>query len=91
MHSISRTAAGLTIILTALALTSFPGHLAAQGLPADTGSHTPVSLWFIGVVVLAVALAYGIMRNRNRTHAEKRTTDEATKTLYAREERDRAK
>ena len=68
-----------------------PDNLAAQGLPVETGSHLPVALWFIGAVILGLALAYGIMRNRRRTIAEKRVTDQATKSLYAEEERDRAK
>jgi hypothetical protein len=41
--------------------------------------------------MLGLALAYGIMRNTRRTIAEKRVTDQATKSLYAEEERDRAK
>ncbi|NOJ46031.1 cytochrome c-type biogenesis protein CcmH [Bradyrhizobium sp. WSM 1744] len=47
----------------------------------------PVALWFIGAAVLGLALAYGIMRNRRRTRAEKQITEEATKDLYAREKR----
>jgi hypothetical protein len=77
------------IALAALVLPMVPDNLAAQGLPVETGSHLPVALWFIGAVILGLALAYGIMRNRRRTAAEKRVTDQATKKLYAEEERDR--
>jgi len=34
-------------------------------------------------------LAYGIIRNRSRTRAEKQITEQATKSRYAEEERDR--
>jgi hypothetical protein len=61
----------------------------AQGLPVETGSHLPVALWFIGAAVLGLVLAYGIMRNRSRTRAEKHITDQATKKAYAQENRDR--
>jgi hypothetical protein len=94
MFPISRPALAAmraTLILTLVGLTASPSRLAAQGLPVETGSHKAVALWFIGAVVLGLALAYGIMRNRSRTRAQKQATDEATKTLYAREERDRAK
>ena len=69
-------------------LVLFPDNLAAQGLPVETASHIPVALWFIGAGILGVVLAYGIMRNRKRTAAEKRMTESATKTLYAEERRD---
>lgn len=80
-----------TIVLTLFALTVSSTDLAAQGQPVQTASQIPVALWVVGVVVLALVIAYGIMRNRTRTRAEKQTTDDATKTLYAREEHDRAK
>jgi hypothetical protein len=79
------------IILALFALLSFPNKLAAQGLPVETGSHIPVALWFIGAALLGLALAYGIMRNRSRTRAEKRVTEQATKNLYAEEERARVR
>lgn len=75
------------VALVVLAL--FPADLAAQGLPVETGSHFPVALWFIGVAVLGLAIAYGIMRNRSRTRAEKHITEKATKNAYAEENRDR--
>ena len=65
-----------------------PHELAAQGLPVRTGSHVPVWLWFIGSGILGLAIAYGIIRTRNRTRAEKATTEQATKTLYAKEDHD---
>jgi hypothetical protein len=88
MFSISsggRTTAKLAATLAALTL--FPGSLAAQGQPVETASHLPVALWFIGAGVLGLVLAYGIMRNRRRTRAEKQITEQATKDLYAREKR----
>ena len=78
-----------TVILALSALIFIPGNLAAQGLPVETGSHLPVALWFVGAVVLGLAIAYGIMRNRSRTRAEKQITEQATKNNYAEEERDR--
>ncbi|WP_171708450.1 hypothetical protein [Bradyrhizobium archetypum] len=85
MSSISYVERKLPAIL--MLLTLFPGKLAAQGQPVETASHLPVALWFIGAAVLGLALAYGIMRNRRRTRAEKQITEEATKDLYAREKR----
>lgn len=74
-----------------LALLAFPGDLAAQGLPTETGSHLPVALWFVGAVVLGLVMAYGILRNRRRTRAEKQITEQATKSRYAEQERDRVR
>ena len=54
----------------------------AQGQPVKTGSHWPIGLVFAGVAVLGVVLAYGIMRNRSRTRAEKQLTEEATAKSY---------
>ena len=64
-----------------------PHELAAQGLPVRTGSHVPVWLWFIGSGILGLAIGYGIVRTRNRTRVEKATTEQATKDLYAKEDR----
>jgi hypothetical protein len=87
MYSISsgEHAAKLASILALFAF--LPGEVAAQGQPVETGSHLPVAMWFIGAGVLGLVLAYGIMRNRRRTRAEKATTEQATKDLYARENR----
>lgn len=50
------------------------------------------SLWLIlltlGVVVLGLAMAYGIRKNSQRSVTEKRVTEAATKREYAREDRD---
>ena len=81
-------AARFTALLTLLIL--LPGELAAQGpqgQPVENASHFPVMLLFVGAGVLGLVLAYGIMRNRRRTRAEKRLTEQATKDLYARENR----
>jgi hypothetical protein len=88
MFSISYGVRIASILAVALMLlTSFPGKLAAQGQPVETASHMPVALWFIGAAVLGVVLAYGIMRNRRRTRAEKQMTEQATRDLYGRENR----
>jgi hypothetical protein len=58
-----------------------PSKLAAHGLAVETGSHLPVALWFIGAVILGLPIATGIVRNTQRTRAEKQVTDQATKNL----------
>ncbi|QHO71301.1 hypothetical protein ACH79_00250 [Bradyrhizobium sp. CCBAU 051011] len=77
-------------ILALLILAFLPDKLAAQGLPVETGSHVSVALLFAGAIVLGLVIAYGITRNRSRTRSEKQITEQATKDLYVREERDRA-
>lgn len=79
------------IFIAGLGFFVFPDNVAAQGRPVETGSHMPVALWFIGAGILGLALAYGVIRNRRRTIAEKRVTDQATKSLYAEEERSQAR
>jgi hypothetical protein len=76
-------------VLALFTVLFFPDNLAAQGQPVETGSHMPVALWFIGAGVLGLVIAYGIMRNRTRTRAEKQITEQATKNLYSKENRDR--
>jgi hypothetical protein len=49
----------------------------------------PVALLFVGAGVLGLVLAYGILRNRTRSSAEKQVSEEATKDLYVKENRDR--
>ena len=63
----------------------------AQGLPVNTGSHIPVAIWFVGAGVLGLVMAYGILRTRNRTRAEKQVTEQATRQLYANEGREEAR
>jgi hypothetical protein len=75
----------VTIAVAALSL----GDAAAQGQPVHTGSSIPVYLWFIGAGILGLAIAYGILRNRGRTRAEKQLTENATKDVYQAEERKR--
>ena len=79
------------IMLALLGCVLFPDDLAAQGLPTETGSHFPVALWFVGAGVLGLVLAYGIIRNRSRTGAERQITEDATKSRYAEQERDRVR
>jgi hypothetical protein len=43
-------------------------------------------MWGLGIVVLGVAMAYALMRNRNRTAAEKRITETVTRENYRAED-----
>jgi hypothetical protein len=49
----------------------------------------PLALWWGGAAVLGLVIVYAIFRNRTRTRADKRVTEQATKSLYAEEERKR--
>ena len=75
------------IVLGLVAAVLSPADLAAQGLPVQNGPMVPVALWWVGACLLGLALAYGIMRNRTRTRAEKDLTERATKKLQAEEAR----
>jgi hypothetical protein len=88
-----RTACGAftALFLALAALLLSPVDLAAQGQPVKNGSMLPVSLWGIGTIVLGLALAYGILRTRRRSRAKKELTEQATKHLYADEERARVR
>jgi hypothetical protein len=86
---VAGTAKLAVMVLVLLDLVLFPGSVAAQGLPVETASPVPLATWFIGAAILGLAIAYGVMRNRTRTRAEKQTTEQATKKLYAEEDRDR--
>ena len=44
----------------------------------------------VGVVVLAAAIIYGMLRNRQRTWQEIATTEAATRREYAEEDRDQS-
>jgi hypothetical protein len=44
-------------------------------------------LWGLGIIILAGAIAYALMRNRSRTTAEKQLTEAATQANYRAEER----
>jgi hypothetical protein len=80
-----RTTRAAKLLALPFLLVSDP--IAAQGLPVETASPTPLAIWFAGAFVLAGVIAYGIMRNRTRTSAEKRLTEQATKDNYAAEDR----
>jgi hypothetical protein len=80
----SRLAIGLAFI----ALVLLPTGLAAQGQPVQNGPMLPLALWWGGACLLGLVMVYAILRNRNRTRAEKQVTERATKDLYAQEERD---
>ena len=84
-----------TIALALIGSVLSSAGLVAQGLPVQNGPTVPIALWWIGAFVLALAIAYGILRNRSRTRSEKALTEQATKNLYAEEareeERDRVK
>jgi hypothetical protein len=79
----------LAVVLAIVALVLFPADLAAQGQPVQNGPMLPLALWWGGACVLGLVMVYGILHNRNRTRSEKQVTDQATKDLYAKEERDR--
>ena len=85
----ARAARGFKPAVGLLPLLLFPDNVAAQGLPVETGSRLPVWIWVVGTAVLGLVLAYGIMRNRGRSRAQRQVTEEATRNLYAEEERDR--
>ncbi len=76
------------LVLAPLLLVFSTREMVAQGLPVDMGSDIPFAILFAGTAVFGLVLAYGILRTRNRTRSEKRLTEQATKDLYAREERD---
>jgi hypothetical protein len=80
-----RSAISLPLLTYAL----FPADAAAQGQPVANGPMLPLALWWAGAAVLGLVIAYAIFRNRTRTRAEKRVTEQATKNLYAEEERKR--
>jgi hypothetical protein len=90
-----RPAFKLAIVLALITSVLSPADLAAQGQPVQTGPMLPVGLWWIGAFVLGLAIAYGILRNRRRTRAEKALTEQATKDRYAEgareEERDKVR
>lgn len=71
-------------VTTALSVLAVANNAAAQGLPVDTGTHWPIGLLFVGALILGGVLAYGIMRNRSRTRAEKRLTEGVTADRYRR-------
>jgi Flp pilus assembly protein TadB len=73
------------LVLTLFPLLFFPDNLFAQGQPVENGPHLPVALLFVGAGVLGLVLAYGILRNRTRSSAEKQVSEEATKDLYVKE------
>jgi hypothetical protein len=77
------------VMLAVIATVFFPGDLAAQGQPVANGPMLPLALWWGGACVLGLVIVYAILRNRSRTRAEKQLTEQATKNLYAEEERDR--
>jgi hypothetical protein len=81
----------LVKLMAAIGLLLAPFELAAQGLPVRTGSPIPIWIWFAGSGILGVMLAYGIIRNRGRSRSDLSVTEHATKELYAKEERDRAR
>ena len=79
----NRRAFRLAIVPALVASTLLPADLAAQGQPVQNGPMLPVALWWIGAFILGLAIAYGILRNRRRTRAEKTLTEQATRERYA--------
>jgi hypothetical protein len=79
-----------TVVLSALAPFLWSSHVLAQA-PQQNASFVPVALWVVGVVILGVAIAWGILHNRRRTWRERQITEQATRERYSEEERDRAR
>lgn len=80
-----RSAISLPLLTYALV----PANAVAQGQPIANGPMLPLALWWGGAAVLGLVIVYAIFRNRTRTRADKRVTEQATKSLYAEEERKR--
>jgi hypothetical protein len=86
--------AGIVLALIAVFYV-FPPWLVATDSP-EKAQHIgvtqfPLALWFAGAGILGLVIAYGVMRTRNRTSAGKQLTEQTTKDLYRREERDRVR
>ena len=77
--------ASLNAALVALVLCA--DDALAQGQPVQNGPVFPIALVWMGSAAIGLALVYGILRNRARTRAEKQVTEQATKNLYAAEDR----
>lgn len=87
--SFSRSPLAKAVVLSAVLQFLWSNHVWAQS-PQQNGSFVPTALWFLGAVVLGVAIAYGILRNRSRTRRERQITEQATRESYSEDERDRA-
>lgn len=46
----------------------------------------PEWIWGVAIIILGITLAYGVIRSRGRSRAEKKVTDEATLRNYRDEE-----
>lgn len=55
----------------------------------ELGPSIWLTLLTVGVVMLGLAMAYGISRNRKRSDYEKARTEAATREEFRREDRDR--
>jgi hypothetical protein len=47
---------------------------------------SPEWIWGIAIVILAAAVAYGVMQSRRRTPTERATTEQATREAYRAED-----
>jgi hypothetical protein len=56
-------------------------------MPFTSPEWNPEWTWAVLIVLLAAALAYGMMRNRQRTTRDVQRTDQATKDLYEKEDK----
>jgi uncharacterized membrane-anchored protein YhcB (DUF1043 family) len=52
----------------------------------DSTSWNPEWLYGVFIIVLGLAIGYGIMRNRSRTRVDKNVTERATEARYAQED-----
>lgn len=51
------------------------------------GTSPWVYVVIVGIAVLGIAIAYGMMRNKNRTAAERAASEAGTHAVYEREDR----
>jgi len=60
----------------------------ASKVGAGSMASLPVGLWWLGSLLLAIAVLYAILNNRRKTPEEKQATEVATQQLYETEDRD---
>ena len=63
----------------------------SSAIAAASDAYRHTSRLIRVLTVLGLVMAYGILRNRRRTRAEKQITEQATKSRYAEQERDRVR
>ena len=83
---------GFFIAALGVVLYIFPPWQVADDAARKTGAGSmaslPVGMWWLGSLLLAIALIYAILNNRRRTPEDIHATEEATRRLYKEEDRD---